>query len=504
MEQPEPPARAGMLAAITAGLALLALITPLVSAESPGARVGWLLVFAAAIEMLHGLRRARVRARRQAATSALISLLIAFPLINASFVSLPALRLFVALFFAVDVVRYAIDAIRQKDRSGRRLAAAAALGNAVVLLLVVLPRALVSGWVVALAGAARIAGIAWNILTARIYETSDADQTIATELGLVDEPEAMSIAAEVEEAETARASVDRGWTVAFIVTLFAIHIGRMTTDRTLLSMASPAVAVAGDMLIAVLVSLLLITPAYVLFRGPVRWIERRIWDWYLRQRRASAPRWIARATEAYLRWSLALAIRMRSARSSLPGAFPVASARASRSGHYRGDGPAGGHELVLRYGKLGLRHVEFLGGFEDEPLEGGHGDPVLSQNGGRDASTFSVTPPGIDSGDFSFIVIGDTGEGDASQHVLRDQLLSVAGRDDVRFVVVSSDVIYPSGEMKDYEAKFWLPFKGISKPVYAVPGNHDWYDALEGFAATFFEPMQRELPSAAESKPTCA
>jgi hypothetical protein len=40
--------------------------------------------------------------------------------------------------------------------------------------------------------------------------------------------------------------------------------------------------------------------------------------------------------------------------------------------------------------------------------------------------------------------------------------------------------------MKDYEAKFWLPFKGVTIPVYAIPGNHDWYDALEAFAATFF------------------
>ena len=39
---------------------------------------------------------------------------------------------------------------------------------------------------------------------------------------------------------------------------------------------------------------------------------------------------------------------------------------------------------------------------------------------------FAVTARGHRSGDFSFIVIGDTGEGDASQHVLRDQLLAVA------------------------------------------------------------------------------
>ena len=57
----------------------------------------------------------------------------------------------------------------------------------------------------------------------------------------------------------------------------------------------------------------------------------------------------------------------------------------------------------------------------------------------------------------------------------------------MRFVVVSSDVVYPTGAMKDYEAKFWLPFKGVTRPVYAIPGNHDWYDALEGFAATFLQ-----------------
>ncbi len=72
--------------------------------------------------------------------------------------------------------------------------------------------------------------------------------------------------------------------------------------------------------------------------------------------------------------------------------------------------------------------------------------------------------------------------------MLRDQLLSVASRDEVRFVVVSSDVVYPTGAMRDYEAKFWLPFKGVTKPVFAIPGNHDWYDALEGFNATFLTP----------------
>jgi 3',5'-cyclic AMP phosphodiesterase CpdA len=105
-----------------------------------------------------------------------------------------------------------------------------------------------------------------------------------------------------------------------------------------------------------------------------------------------------------------------------------------------------------------------------------------------DGRGFTISPAGVSGTEpFSFVVIGDTGEGDASQQVLRDSLLRAASIDAVRFVVISSDVVYPTGAMKDYESRFWLPFKGVNKPVYAIPGNHDWYDALEGFVATFFD-----------------
>lgn len=85
-------------------------------------------------------------------------------------------------------------------------------------------------------------------------------------------------------------------------------------------------------------------------------------------------------------------------------------------------------------------------------------------------------------------MIGDPGEGDASQLILKDQLLAVSNQADVKFVMISSDVVYPTGALRDYEKKFWMPFKGVTKPVFAIPGNHDWYDALDGFVATFFEP----------------
>src|SRR5688572_12893659 len=54
--------------------------------------------------------------------------------------------------------------------------------------------------------------------------------------------------------------------------------------------------------------------------------------------------------------------------------------------------------------------------------------------------------------EFSFIVLGDPGEGDASQLVLVDKLLKEAA--DTPFTVIASDVIYPAGRSHDYREKF--------------------------------------------------
>ena len=49
------------------------------------------------------------------------------------------------------------------------------------------------------------------------------------------------------------------------------------------------------------------------------------------------------------------------------------------------------------------------------------------------------------------------------------------------------------GKMKDYERNFYLPFKGFEKPLYALPGNHDWFDANEGFNANFLTPDAAQI-----------
>ena len=75
---------------------------------------------------------------------------------------------------------------------------------------------------------------------------------------------------------------------------------------------------------------------------------------------------------------------------------------------------------------------------------------LLSGQTTLDGRGFRVAPEGLDgSVPFSFVVIGDTGEGDVSQHVLRDSLIRASAADDVRFVVLSSDVVYPTGAMRE-------------------------------------------------------
>ena len=96
----------------------------------------------------------------------------------------------------------------------------------------------------------------------------------------------------------------------------------------------------------------------------------------------------------------------------------------------------------------------------------------------------------------SFIVVGDTGEGDASQYAVVRPLL--ARGQDTDFMVVCSDVIYPAGDVEDYDAKFYEPYERYPRPIYALPGNHDWYDGLVGFMHHLCKAEVSALPATQE------
>jgi calcineurin-like phosphoesterase family protein len=84
---------------------------------------------------------------------------------------------------------------------------------------------------------------------------------------------------------------------------------------------------------------------------------------------------------------------------------------------------------------------------------------------------------------YSCLIAGDTGEGDHSQYAVVPAITKIG--EGTAFMVLLSDVIYPIGNVNEYVDKFYRPYSRYSAPVYAVPGNHDWYDGLGGFMRHF-------------------
>jgi hypothetical protein len=93
---------------------------------------------------------------------------------------------------------------------------------------------------------------------------------------------------------------------------------------------------------------------------------------------------------------------------------------------------------------------------------------------------------------FSFLLMGDTGEGDASQYAVVPPLMSCATG--TSFLLICSDVLYPIGDVNDYATKFYQPYTAYPGPVYALPGNHDWYDDLAAFMFHFCDRAEPPAP----------
>jgi hypothetical protein len=91
--------------------------------------------------------------------------------------------------------------------------------------------------------------------------------------------------------------------------------------------------------------------------------------------------------------------------------------------------------------------------------------------------------PARPDGSISFLVMGDTGEGDSSQFAVVPSLQARA--DGTSFLFICSDVIYPAGGIDEYLYNFFKPYQNYYGPIYAVPGNHDWYDNCAGFMYWF-------------------
>ncbi len=479
-------------AVATAVLGALALYAP-VAAEAPIGWIGMLLVLGAIVEVLHGFRRSSLAASRSAWTSGAITLLMGVVLLNAPLLASHAIRWIFAAGFAIDGLRYLRQFARaRQERARASFDLLAGMANLAVGAALVLLHGPLLEWVVAIAVGLRLLGVAWTILLEPVYETSQAHITLIDTLGLPRSLRLDAIGARLEQDEAARARFDRATIITFVVTLFAIHLGRMGFDRSsLFGLLSPIAATLGDMAMAVLIAFLLVIPSRLLLLKLTRPLEHRVWMRVLAEPAPASRSCPLRLGERWVTGRMLFALRLRQARYSIRVALrhalhmglPLATILAATI-------PVAGMSWYFDTENWTAGIWDSVAAQRTDTWREAMSNAVSAQAlaAGR-AADFAIQPPGVKSGeDFSFIVIGDPGEGDASQYVLHDRLVSVAGQVDVRLVLVSSDVVYPTGAMRDYEKNFWSPFKGIDKPVYAIPGNHDWYDSLDAFAATFFAP----------------
>lgn len=291
------------------------------------------------------------------------------------------------------------------------------------------------------------------------------------------------------------------WMSVVGAVLLAIHLGRMQSADTWLGLISPFVATAGDVIMAIALGMLVVLPLRLFWRRLTRPLERKAWQIRFSGQDAEmavVPRTLVQAwTDARYSFSASL----KDARASLPWAgqliirlgIPLALFFAAFN-------PIWGANWYFDTESWASAFYQKVAELRVDVWRARMVDAVTAEYGGDSDTLFQIAPPGTDDRDFSFIVIGDTGEGDGSQYSLADRYRALGTRDDIKFVIVSSDVIYPAGAMKDYENNFYLPFKGFTKPIYAIPGNHDWFDALEAFNANFLEPKAARAALSARKK----
>lgn len=143
--------------------------------------------------------------------------------------------------------------------------------------------------------------------------------------------------------------------------------------------------------------------------------------------------------------------------------------------------PSGQGFSWLNLGTLWRSRNEVLAGLFGDPSGKIRARWVRAQEARGIDPEFRIKPPV--GKEFSFLLLGDTGEGDFSQYAVVPGLLKVGAG--TSFAVIASDVIYPTGSGNEYGDKFFRPYQDYDAPIYAIPGNHDWYDGLGGFMRVF-------------------
>jgi uncharacterized membrane protein HdeD (DUF308 family) len=492
------PPRRVVLGAVVLLLGCLAVAAPFVAGKGAPFVLGVLILGSGLLEIAHAFGVRERRTGNAGFLHGLVSVVAGALLLLQPELALGGIAGLLGLSFVIGGVGTILSVVRGRAGRGWATLTSDGLLNVLLGLLIALqwpvPGILTIGVYVGL----RILASGWSM----IFVPADAPAALPADdpalhpdggLGLPPNPEVARLRQAVAEEEESGGRIDRYWRATFLLTFFAIHVGRMDADWDFVGLVSPAVAVAGDVAYALVLTWALVTPLRLGWRWLTRPLERLAWRRVLaRADSGEAPGLLGGPVRWWLKSRLRFAVQLGESRRSpttalgrgLHVGLPLTAVLIALN-------PIWGFSWYFNTENWATEVWAHWAEARTDTWREEMARAVRDGYAGKGVAgddLFRVDPEGVSGGDFSFLVIGDPGEGDPSQHILRDQYLQLGERPEVKFLVVASDVIYPAGDMKDYEGKFYLPYKGFTKPVYAMPGNHDWYDALEGFNANFLEP----------------
>ena len=154
-----------------------------------------------------------------------------------------------------------------------------------------------------------------------------------------------------------------------------------------------------------------------------------------------------------------------------------------------GKTPELGCELIDR--RIGRRHVVRLANLQPGST---YHYRVGCAGGSWPTGSFRTAPVG-ENCSFSFAVVGDSGSGGKGQ-------LAVAGllaRLEPALILHTGDVVYPAGQERHYDRRFFAPYGELLKevPIFPVLGNHD---VRKGNAGAFLKNFHPPLDSPDSTK----
>src|SRR6516165_7440914 len=169
----------------------------------------------------------------------------------------------------------------------------------------------------------------WRLLVApvetAISHTSSGDPTVHPDTGLGLPPnEAFArLHAENDGAASAVRATDLLWILTLGGVFLASEMGRMPTSDSVLGIASPFVATAGDILMTLVFATAVVLPCRLLWRRFTRPIERLAWSLNLSRKSdgARVNRAAAWLIDNWLASRFSFTMRLRQARNSLSSAL---------------------------------------------------------------------------------------------------------------------------------------------------------------------------------------